>query len=114
MQERGDDGVLIQTHVDGDIRRGDAVRDIRRAVAPLLPGVGNARHLIGGLDAAEIHRVAAALYLLLKLLKQLVRIDSRRGIIRYRSMDAVDRRVFHLFLFHINNLYASARSARIR
>ena len=115
VQERGDDGVLIQTHVDGDVRRGDAVRDIRRAVAPLLPGVGNARHLIGGLDAAEIHRVAAALYLLLKLLKQLVRIDNRRGgIIRYRSMDTVYRRVFHLFLFHINNLYASARSARIR
>ena len=114
MQERGDDGVLIQPHVGGDIRRGDAVRDIRRAVAPLLPGVGDARHLISGSDAAEVHRVAAALYLLLKLLEQLVRIDIRRGVVRYRHMGAVDRRVFHLFLFHINNLYASARSARIR
>ena len=115
VQERSNDGVFIQTHVDGDIRCGDAVRDIRRAVAPLLPGMGDARHLVCGSDAAEIHRVAAALYLLLKLLKQLVRIDSRRGgAVRYRSMSAVDRRVFHLFLFHINNLYASARSARIR
>ena len=79
VQQRRDYRVLVKPHVDGDVRRGDAVRHIRRAVLAQLPGVRDARHLVCRADAAEIHGMAAVLYLLLKLGIHLVRVE--RGVL---------------------------------
>ena len=72
MQQRRDDGILIQTDVHADVGGGDAVRHIGRAVPPLLPGVGHARHVIGGADAAEVHIVGILFDFFDKCLKQYV------------------------------------------
>ncbi len=57
VQEGGDDAVLVrEPHFDAVLRRGDAVGHIGRALAPLLPAVGEDRAVVGRADAPGVHR----------------------------------------------------------
>ena len=59
MQQRRDYRVLVKPHIGGDIRRGDTVGDIGRAVLAQLTGVGKLCHMIGRLYPAHVHIHAA-------------------------------------------------------
>ena len=72
MQQRRNDGILVQPNVYADVGRRNAVRNIRRAVASALAGVGHARHFIGRTDAAQIHVVRVFFDFFDKRLKQYV------------------------------------------
>ena len=69
VQQRRDDGVLVQPDVHADVGGGDEVRHIGGAVLPLLTGMGHLRHVVGGADAAHVHAVGTVLNLLDKRLK---------------------------------------------
>ena len=77
VQQRGDDAVLVKAHICRNVRRGDAVGDIRAAVLALLAVVGGLCRLIGGADPGEIHRVRLLQKLFLQLGKHLVGIERR-------------------------------------
>ena len=74
MQQRRDDGILIQADIHADVGGGDAVCHIGRAVPALLPGMGHARHVISCADAAQIHVVGILFDFFDKRLKLYVRV----------------------------------------
>ena len=84
MQQRRDDGILVQTHVDGDIRRRDAVRHVGgTSVLAQLSLVRAARHLIGGAYARKVHVRAVTADLFLELGEHFIRIEGRRRHVQF-------------------------------
>ena len=79
VQEGGDDGVLVQALLGDYLGGGDAVGDVGRAVAPLLPLVELHGVLIGGAHAAHVHGDVPREDLVLKALPALLRVHERRG-----------------------------------
>ena len=77
VQQSRHDGILVQTHVHGNISRGHAVGHIGRAVLALLPLVGGAGHLIGRANASQIQIVPAGKDFLFQLGVHLIRVKKR-------------------------------------
>ena len=59
VQQRGDHAVLVEALLGDYLRRGEAVRHVGRAVAPLLLRVSRGGVFIGGAHADHVHRHAA-------------------------------------------------------
>ena len=79
VKQGGDDGILVQAHVHGNIRRGHAVGHIGGAVLPELAGMGQAGHVIGGPDAPQVHAGAGFLDLGDEIVKHFIRIKELIG-----------------------------------
>ena len=78
VQQRGDDGVLVEALLRDYLGRGHAVRDIGRTVAPLLTLVELHGVLVCVPHAAHVHRDVAGKYLGLEALPALLGVHYRR------------------------------------
>ena len=54
MQQRGNDRVVIQSHLCGDGSSGDGVRDVRRTVLAVLPVMGGNGVVKGAPDTSHV------------------------------------------------------------
>ena len=103
MQKRGDNTVLIQTHVRSNIRCCDTMGYIGAAVFTLLTRMGGFGHLIGSMDTPDVYRMRLLTEFLLKRSVHLIRI--KQGV----STEIV-RLISHVFFLFKN---ADQRSRRI-
>ena len=55
VQQGGHNGILVQPHVHGDVRRRHAVGDIGGAVPPELAFMSGVSHLIGSTNPLHVH-----------------------------------------------------------
>ena len=75
VQKGGADGILIQTQVHGDVRRGYAVGHVGGAVLAQLALMRALCHVIGGTDPTQVHGMTCVADLLLQIGVELVRIQ---------------------------------------